>query len=129
MVIHLQVIPSVNPPPIKGPVTEAIPNTEPKIPWNAGRFRKGIIGIVMIMTPEKTPAPPRPAIARPTIKAMEFGATPQIRDPSSKTKTLTRNTLVTELVPGPLETVVGTLQGLRSHSLLRVIKLIDPSKY
>ena len=38
----------------------------------------------MIRPPEKIPADPRPAMARPTIKATEFGATPQSSEPSSK---------------------------------------------
>ncbi len=36
------------------------------------------------------PAPPAPAIARPTIRAVLFGATPQMRLPSSKMKTANR---------------------------------------
>jgi hypothetical protein len=39
---------------------------------------------MMITPPLNTPAEPSPAIARPTIKAFEVGATPQISDPSSK---------------------------------------------
>ena len=38
----------------------------------------------MMSAPEKIPADPRPAIARPMIKAIEFGAAPQIKLPSSK---------------------------------------------
>lgn len=38
----------------------------------------------MMKLPEKIPADPTPAIARPTINATDEGATPHIRDPSSK---------------------------------------------
>jgi len=36
------------------------------------------------IAPLKIPAAPTPAMARPTIKAVELGAIPQIRDPTSK---------------------------------------------
>jgi hypothetical protein len=38
----------------------------------------------MMKLPAKIPAEPIPAIALPTIKAVELGDTPQMRDPSSK---------------------------------------------
>lgn len=38
----------------------------------------------MIKAPEKIPADPNPAIALPTIKVVELGATPQIKEPNSK---------------------------------------------
>jgi hypothetical protein len=38
----------------------------------------------MRMAPEKILAAPRPAIALPTIRALEFGAIPHINDPTSK---------------------------------------------
>ena len=38
----------------------------------------------MMRAPENIPAAPRPATARPTIKAVELGETPQMRDPISK---------------------------------------------
>lgn len=47
----------------------------------------------MIMTPEKMPAPPNPAIARPRMKAMEFGAAPHITEPISKTATVNKKVL------------------------------------
>lgn len=40
---------------------------------------------MMVYPPEAIPAPPAPAMARPTIRAVLLGATPQIREPSSKT--------------------------------------------
>lgn len=39
----------------------------------------------MVYPPEAIPAPPAPAMARPTIRAVLLGATPQIREPSSNT--------------------------------------------
>ena len=40
---------------------------------------------MIITDPEKIPAEPSPAIARPRINAVEFGAAPQTADPISKT--------------------------------------------
>jgi hypothetical protein len=40
----------------------------------------------MLSAPEKSPAAPIPATARPTINIFEDVATPQIRLPSSKKK-------------------------------------------
>jgi hypothetical protein len=39
---------------------------------------------IIVTAPVKRPAPPIPATARPIMKAVEEGATPQIREPSSK---------------------------------------------
>jgi hypothetical protein len=41
---------------------------------------------MMVYEPENSPAAPTPHIARPMIKAVEFGAAPQITLPSSKKK-------------------------------------------
>jgi hypothetical protein len=38
---------------------------------------------MMINAPEKMPAPPMPAIARPTMRATELGLAPQIAEPTS----------------------------------------------
>ena len=38
----------------------------------------------MMKLPAKIPAEPIPAMARPTIRAVEFGEVAQMRDPSSK---------------------------------------------
>lgn len=48
-----------------------------------GRFARGTICAMIIVVPEKIPAEPIPAIARPTTKAFEFGAPPQSADPTS----------------------------------------------
>jgi len=40
----------------------------------------------MVMEPEKRPAVPMPATARPTMKAVDVGATAVMRLPSSKIK-------------------------------------------
>jgi len=42
--------------------------------------------LTMTSAPEKTPAAPNPAMARPTMSIAELFATAQISDPSSKTK-------------------------------------------
>ena len=72
---------------------EAMPKMEAKNPWKSGRFRRGMSDIVIMMAPVMIPAPPRPAMARPTIRATEFGATPHMRDPTSNIKIVQRNVL------------------------------------
>ena len=39
---------------------------------------------MIIIPPEKMPADPKPAMARPIMKAIELGAAPQTADPASK---------------------------------------------
>jgi hypothetical protein len=51
---------------------------------------------MMTVAPEKIPAEPIPAIARPTMKALELGAPPQSADPTSKTRIATKKTLFVE---------------------------------
>lgn len=46
------------------------------------------------MAPEKIPEEPDPAMARPIINAVEFGAAPHIADPISKTAIEERNTFL-----------------------------------
>lgn len=46
----------------------------------------------MIKAPEKTPALPTPATARPMMRALLVGAAPQTRDPSSKMPMAMRKT-------------------------------------
>jgi hypothetical protein len=47
---------------------------------------------MMTITPEKTPAEPKPAMARPRMKQMEFGAAPQRVEPISKRAMAVRKT-------------------------------------
>ena len=79
----------------KGPATEAMPYIPPIIPKKIGRFSSGVVCANVTSAPVKIPALPRPATARPTMRAVEFGATPHIRDPSSKMKRATRKTDLT----------------------------------
>jgi hypothetical protein len=51
------------------------------------------MGIMMSMQPEKIPADPRPAIARPMMKEVDVGAAPQRALPASNIMTLIRNVL------------------------------------
>ena len=46
--------------------------------------------------PEKIPAEPKPAMARPTMRAVLLGATPQTREPSSKITMAARKTHLME---------------------------------
>lgn len=75
-------------------MTEAMPNTAPKAPWNMALFLRGISGTMITMTPENMPADPRPAIARPIINAIEFGAAPHIAEPASKMKRQMKKVLI-----------------------------------
>jgi hypothetical protein len=56
----------------------------PMNPVYIGRFARGTEYATMIRAPENRPAEPSPAIARPMINAIEFGAIPHIKLPSSK---------------------------------------------
>ncbi len=69
--------------PTNGPVTEATPNVAPKKPMYFGLSASGTVLTIKIIAPEVMPADPRPWIARPIMTAMEFGADPQIAEPSS----------------------------------------------
>jgi hypothetical protein len=50
-----------------------------------GLFASGTEYATMIRAPEKMPAEPTPAKALPMMRAIELGATPQTKLPSSKT--------------------------------------------
>lgn len=52
--------------------------------------------IYKLTTPEKIPAAPTPAMARPTMKTTELGAAPQMADPTSNKMTVARKTVFTE---------------------------------
>ncbi len=49
----------------------------------------------MTRAPEKIPDAPRPATARPTIRAFEVGAAPQTVEPISNMQIAVRNTDLT----------------------------------
>lgn len=55
------------------------------LPWNMGLFGSGIMGIMTIMEPEKMPAEPKPAMARPIMKTIDAGAAAQMTEPTSNT--------------------------------------------
>lgn len=55
-------------------------------PIYIGLFESGAAYIIRIIAPLKRPPAPRPAIALPQMKAIEFGAAPQRADPTSKIK-------------------------------------------
>jgi len=86
----------VSTPPTTGPSTEEIPKAIPNIDVKVGILRRGTSGIMIIMPPEKIPAEPRPAIARPKMKLAEFGAAPHRAEPTSKTTTDVRKTVFVE---------------------------------
>lgn len=55
------------------------------IPINAGRLFRGAMPAIIVNAPLEMPDTPMPAMARPTINILEELATPQIREPISKT--------------------------------------------
>ena len=57
-----------------------LPNNTPYF----ARFSSGTEQAMMMKLPAKMPADPTPAIARPMIKVVEFGDTPQMSEPISK---------------------------------------------
>jgi hypothetical protein len=57
---------------------------------NRGLFFSGTVFAMMRTAPLKIPADPTPAMARPTINVVLFGATAQIKLPTSKMKMATR---------------------------------------
>jgi hypothetical protein len=83
---HRQETCSVKIPPRSGPMTLATIIPRPINPRNAGLCRGAALKPMIAYPPLVTPAPPRPAIALPTINMVELVATPQIKLPSSKQK-------------------------------------------
>ena len=77
-------------PPSKGPATDAMPHMPPIKPKARGLCRSGRVYARMTIEPENKPAVPMPATARPTMKAVELGATAHTRLPTSKMNTATR---------------------------------------
>jgi hypothetical protein len=57
-----------------------------------GAFRRGVKGTMIIIPPVKMAEDARPAIARPIINDIEFGAAPQRAEPASKRTIEPRNT-------------------------------------
>ena len=51
---------------------------------------------MITVAPEKIPAEPSPAMARPTINAVEVGAAPQTADPISKSAMALKKTILGE---------------------------------
>lgn len=68
----------------RGPDTEAMPNMPPINAVKLERFSSGTENAMMMSAPESTPAPPRPAIARPAMNMAEVLAAPQMTEPTSK---------------------------------------------
>jgi hypothetical protein len=100
--------------PRSGPTTDAIPKVPPMMPLYNGRLERGVLSAMIMKAPPKMPALPipgigkrksvnmllnealscpmfSPAIALPMIKAIEFGAAPQIALATSKIKIVDRN--------------------------------------
>lgn len=61
-----------------------------------GRFSRGIKKVRMTVEPAKIPPDPSPAMARPTINALELGAAAHTTDPTSKTTIAIMNTSLVE---------------------------------
>ena len=93
---HRHVNLSVKAPPSSGPTTEATPYVPPINPVKIGLRERGTDVAIRRYAPENTPLEPRPAMARPMIKVVLFGATPLIRDPTSKMAIAMRKTYFME---------------------------------
>ncbi len=63
-----------------------LPNSAPYF----ALFSSGTEQAMMMKLPAKIPADPTPAMARPTINAVEFGEVPQMSEPTSKMAMETR---------------------------------------
>jgi hypothetical protein len=61
-----------------------------------GRFARGIVWTMMTIAPPKIPDEPNPAIAHPTINAVEFGEAPQIAELISNNPIALKNTILVE---------------------------------
>jgi hypothetical protein len=57
------------------------------LPIYMGLFSIGVVCVRITMAPPDMPAEPTPAIARPNMNAVEFGAAPQMAEPTSKRTT------------------------------------------
>ena len=60
-----------------------------------GRFSIGATCAIAVMPPVKRPADPRPAIARPTTRAVDVGATAHTSEPTSKINNAIKKTILT----------------------------------
>lgn len=81
---HLQARASVSLPPIMGATMMATPPTAPNRLIKTGRFRKGIICVMMVKAPEIKPAPPMPATVLPAINIGDVAAFATIKEPRRK---------------------------------------------
>lgn len=79
----------MNAPPSNGPRIAAIVYATPTKLISVGLFFGSAEKANMMVPPVEIPAPPTPAIARPTINAFELGAVAQIRLPISKSSIVT----------------------------------------
>ena len=61
-----------------------------------GLFLRGMMWVTITVEPEKIPADPIPAIARPRMNASEFGAAPHTAEPTSKIPIAVRKTTLVE---------------------------------
>jgi hypothetical protein len=73
-----------------------MPNTPPKSPEYKGSRWRGLVCTRIIIAPENIPDEPSPEIARPMIRAVEFGAAPHSVDPASKMPMASKKTYLTE---------------------------------
>lgn len=69
-------------PPINGPSAVPKPRVPPIKPVNIGRLIGATTPGIKANVPTRIPEHPRPAIARPMMKATELGAAPQTAEPT-----------------------------------------------
>ncbi len=73
----------------RGPYIEAMAYTLPKYVPYLARLTSGTEHVMVMKLPEKIPAEPKLAMARPTIRAVELGELAHFREPSSKIESAT----------------------------------------
>ena len=68
---------------MRGPTMVAIPKIDWSAARNIGRCLSGSEAAMIDSAPVAIPAPPKPAIARPTMSILLLTATPQMSEPVS----------------------------------------------
>jgi hypothetical protein len=66
-----------------GPSTDDNPKAIPNIEVKTRRLRRGTSGSMIIIPPEKMPADPRPAMARPIMKGVRLYVAPPFANRST----------------------------------------------
>ena len=80
----------VKAPPMIGPRSVPRPHVSPVRAMYIGRSCGVVVTDKRVITPTYIPAPPTPQTTRPMMRAFKLGAAPQMAEPASNIKTVTR---------------------------------------